>query len=308
MIELKGGYKINMKKIMVVSLILGLMLMTMSFAVAGKDSQNQNKEFALLKRAVEVAPGVFYLGKAFDKGRIVEGYAFLIKDKKEFAKTVCGDGKCHPVFEDAVICPADCGGEVPDPEPDPTEPDTSSCYTFLASGAKWKSVEPYLVDTANTRNLNDGFIRSNLATDIGKWENAVNGFDILGEEGTDAVDRNNIGNLNGANEVMFADIDSQGAIGVTIIWGIFGGKPSNRVLVEWDMVFDDVDFDWSATGEAGKMDFENIATHELGHAVGMGDLYTSECSEQTMYGYAGYGETKKRTLESGDIAGINKLY
>ncbi len=56
------------------------------------------------------------------------------------------------------------------------------------------------------------------------------------------------------------------------------------------------------------MDFENIATHELGHSVGMGDLYTAECNQQTMYGYASNGETNKRTLESGDINGIRALY
>ncbi|MBA7689098.1 hypothetical protein ES703_97593 [subsurface metagenome] len=82
------------------------------------------------------------------------------------------------------------------------------------------------------------------------------------------------------------------------------------------MIFDDVDFDWSedctvqdciSIGNE-KMDFGNIATHELGHAVGLDDLYTSKCSEMTMYGYASYGETKKRTLEAGDITGVQKLY
>jgi hypothetical protein len=56
------------------------------------------------------------------------------------------------------------------------------------------------------------------------------------------------------------------------------------------------------------MDFDNIATHELGHSCGLGDLYTSDCSQQTMYGYASNGETNKRTLECGDIAGISELY
>jgi len=37
-------------------------------------------------------------------------------------------------------------------------------------------------------------------------------------------------------------------------------------------------------------------------------LYNDLCSEQTMYGYAGYGETKKRDLNDGDIAGIKNLY
>ena len=209
----------------------------------------------------------------------------------------CGDGECNG-DETPETCPNDC--------PTDPEPDTSSCYTFLASGAKWKTVEDYIVDPTNTRGLDEGFVGSNLAMDINKWEAAAN-FNILGNEIAGTVDILNIGNLNSKNEVLFADIDSPGAIGVTIIWGIFGGPPRRRELVEWDMVFDDVDFDWGI-GEAGKMDFENIATHELGHSVGLGDLYTDECIDQTMYGYASYGETKKRTLEAGDIAGINALY
>ncbi|MCK4367642.1 MAG: matrixin family metalloprotease [Thermoplasmata archaeon] len=56
------------------------------------------------------------------------------------------------------------------------------------------------------------------------------------------------------------------------------------------------------------MDFENVATHELGHRVGLADLYNAKSSEQTMYGYADYGETKKRTLEAGDIVGVQALY
>ena len=33
--------------------------------------------------AAEVSPGVFYLGKAFDKGRVVEGYAIIKYKEKE---------------------------------------------------------------------------------------------------------------------------------------------------------------------------------------------------------------------------------
>ena len=31
-------------------------------------------------------------------------------------------------------------------------------------------------------------------------------------------------------------------------------------------------------------------------------------TEETMYAYADFGETKKRTLEAGDITGVQKLY
>ncbi len=65
---------------------------------------------------------------------------------------------------------------------------------------------------------------------------------------------------------------------------------------------------WSTSGEAGKLDVQNIATHELGHWLLLGDLYGAGDTEKTMYGSTAYGETKKRTLESDDIAGVRHLY
>src|SRR3989344_1181982 len=190
----------------------------------------------------------------------------------------------------------------------------NQCYGFLASGAKWKWVEPWVVNPSNLRGLDGGFVFSNLSADVSNWEDATDGTlgnggaNVLGDGSVTAdtllADTVSPDNL---NEVYFADVSSQGAIAVTIVWGGFGGPPSGRKLVEWDQVYDDVDYDWSASGEAGKMDFENIATHELGHSVGLADLYNA-CTEETMYGYADYGETKKQSLNAGDLAGMNALY
>ncbi len=81
---------------------------------------------------------------------------------------------------------------------------------------------------------------------------------------------------------------------------VYYSTPFNSTCIKNTTSYD-VDFDWSLNGEAGKMDFENIATHELGHSVGLDDLFTEACSEDTMYGFAATGETKKSTLEGGDI-------
>ena len=78
-------------------------------------------------------------------------------------------------------------------------------------------------------------------------------------------------------------------------------------LVEFDIVFED-DYVWSSTGEVGKYDVQNIATHEFGHTLSLGDLYGSGDTEKTMYGYASPGETKKRTLHKDDIDGICYIY
>jgi hypothetical protein len=58
----------------------------------------------------------------------------------------------------------------------------------------------------------------------------------------------------------------------------------------------------------GVYDAQNILTHELGHTVGLDDEYTSEFVNNTMYGYGSTGETKKNTLTSGDIFGLDSVY
>ena len=302
-----------MKKIILSSLILVVMLATTGIVIAKKSNveqkpaavqsaEKQNQKFSLPENAKKVAPGIFYLGKSKDKGKIVEGYAFMIKNKKSFAKPVteCGNGICEP-GENVKKCPEDCD--------DGGEPDTSSCYKFLAKGAKWKIVEPYVVNPANGDELGRGFLTGNLADNIIKWENEA-GVDILGKGSStgDVLEADFVA-PDHKNEVYFMDLGETNTIAFAVVWGIFGGPPFARELVEWDMVFNDA-FTWSkdATGSTAEMDFENIATHELGHAVGLADLYNDACSDQTMYGYSWEGDTQKRDLASGDIAGIQKLY
>ena len=264
----------RMNNKIILSLLAVLIFLAVSAFVLAKPT---TPSFGIPEHAVEIAPGLFSLGTAVADGKVVEGLMF-VHYKRENAKS-----------------PHASGGK-----------GGTTCYTFLAKGAKWKTIEPYLVDPSNAADLNEGFVRSNLALDIDEWETAA-GVGILGDEFLGSVDRANIGNLNGQNEVIFADVSSPGAIAVTIVWGIFYGPPSQKELVEWDQIYDDVDFGWSSTGAGGAMDFENIAQHELGHSVGLGHPPDS-CTEETMYAYADYGETKKRTLNAGDITGINELY
>lgn len=237
--------------------------------------------------AVEVAPHVFSLGEAVDvDGRVVQGYAFV--HRQEEAKPE-GAGK---------------GGR-----------GANKCYSFLARGANWKTVEPWLLNPANDEALTEEYLLPNLVGNISKWEDAsdgvvdsVTGADILGEgTATASILTADTLSPDGQNEVYFADVSSSGAVAITIVWGVFSGPTYQRRLVEWDQVYDDVDYNWGSTGEAGKMDFENIATHELGHSVGLGHPDDS-CTEETMYRFAGFGETKKRTLEAGDIKGVSELY
>ena len=262
---------------------------------------NGHATVSIPAHAVEVAPGVFSLGNAMHEGRMVQGYAYVhYKEAKGKPSGCNNDGVCQGW--EAASC-GDCSGGGEEPPPSDV-----ACYGFLSKRTMWKTVEPYVVNPANTAGLNESFVFENFAMDVAKWESAAM-TDILGEGSLTAAPlvADDV-SPDGLNEVYFGSIDDSGAIAITIVWGTFNAPPPRRELVEWDQVYDQVDFGWSDSGAPGLMDFESIATHELGHSVGLADLDTEECAEQTMYGYASYGETKKRTLEAGDIAGVQELY
>jgi len=276
-------------RITAITIMLSVIVLAASLAIAQPNRASltnpAGKTVLIPENAVEVAPGIFSLGTAVANGEKVEGYAIV--HYKEGFGSKSSNARAGP----------------------------TACYSFLAKGAKWKTVEDYIVDPANTEGLDETFVRSNVAGDLSKWEDAADGTvdgivtkNIIGNEVSGIVDGADTSSPDDKNELYFGEISGTDTIGVTIVWGIFSGPTFQRKLVEWDMILDQTDFNWSGSGEAGKMDLENILTHELGHVVGMGDLYTSGCSGQTMYGYASTGETNKRTLESGDITGVNKLY
>ncbi|MCC6157520.1 MAG: matrixin family metalloprotease [Deltaproteobacteria bacterium] len=105
------------------------------------------------------------------------------------------------------------------------------------------------------------------------------------------------------NEVMWSNDVEGNAIAYTAIWG------SGNEVVECDLAFLN-SYDWSSSGNPGgwQMDTQNIATHELGHFLVLLDLYSGSDAQKTMYGYAGPGETYKRSLEPDDENGIIHIY
>lgn len=104
---------------------------------------------------------------------------------------------------------------------------------------------------------------------------------------------------NGYNDLSWGS--TGGSIATTYIWYM------GSTIVECDMEFED-GYNWGTTGAWNLMDVQNIATHEFGHFLLLLDLYGSADSEKTMYGYGSYGETKKRTLDPDDIAGVSFIY
>lgn len=260
-----------------------------SYAVPNSDNASDKAKFKIPTHAVKVAEGVYSLGKAKDvDGKAVEGFMFI-----DYKKGFGHNPKAPPNHG---------GGGNGD--------DKAKCFAYLKKDAKWKTVEDWKVNPTNGKGLSNTFVNNTLTVSIQKWEDASS-TNILGKgEITEVIlVADTVRPIDNVNEVYFADIDSPGAIAVTIVWGIFNGPPSQREIVSWDQVYDNVDFDWSGinVGVEDKMDFENIATHELGHSVGM-DHPPDSCTEETMFAFAETEETKKRDLNAGDETGIDGLY
>lgn len=173
------------------------------------------------------------------------------------------------------------------------------CYKLL--NAKWNSQIDYSINPTNTQGLSESFVSNAIYSGAEQWD-ANTRTDLFG--GYTINYSSFYGNQNYVNEISFGNQIDPAIIAVTTLWI----DPSTKSIVEFDMEFD-TDYTWGdATKTSSVMDVQNIATHELGHAVGLGDLYTSACSSETMYGYSGYGETIKRTLNKGDIDGLRKIY
>lgn len=188
------------------------------------------------------------------------------------------------------------------------------CFALWAKDAEWRTTEPYVVDASGSGFRQKKAVVASIETSLAAWDEEV-AFDIFGERDKKAqVDGADDVAPDGKNEILFGEIADPGIIAVTIVWGKFGGSRNYRELVEWDLVFNSNE-SWGNAGDTNEtglgdisvMDLQNIAVHEIGHAVGL-DHPSEECTEETMYPFAERGETKKRTLHAGDIEGIKALY
>ncbi len=184
-------------------------------------------------------------------------------------------------------------------------PKQSSCYKFLSPRkVRWTSLlVSYVINPINPQGLDGGFITSAFFNSAETWDEAVINKELINNTYiTDTTVAYGVQDYK--NAITFGNYPTKGVIAVTTVWY----NPALRSIAEFDIMFD-TDFVWGdATVDSSKMDLQNIATHELGHGVGLSDVYETNCSAVTMYGYSTEGETDKRTLETPDITGLRTLY
>lgn len=179
---------------------------------------------------------------------------------------------------------------IPPTDDSMTNPD----YKLL--GFHWYTTANYWINPSNKYGFLASAVVTAIETSANTWD-AQTSVVVFSYKGITSL---KAGRYDGYNVVSWGPY-SAGAIAVTYIWY------SGSHILETDTRMNQL-YKWSLSGEVGKMDVQNIMTHEFGHWAGLDDLYSDVDYWLTMYGYANYGETYKQTLGKGDIRGLKAVY
>jgi len=190
---------------------------------------------------------------------------------------------------------------------------------YLLLGYKWPTANPMLTVYVKDASAGTTDLISSVTSATIEWDSHTGGNLFSTIVNNPNIEVETSGTPDRDNEIIFGgriNGDSN-IIAVTITWYTIRAK----AIVEFDMVLNNIDYTWgnadidqTSTGGA-VMDLQNIVTHEIGHGLGLADLYPTSRNynpetwpHQTMYGYSYNGDIEKRDLADGDIAGIQKLY
>lgn len=181
------------------------------------------------------------------------------------------------------------------------KPAKNQKYELL--GFKWDAPNvTYRINPAGS-GMNSAVVTSNISAAAETWDDAT-ARDLFNDKYV--VDTSaSFGKMDTSNSIVFGSIGDDKVIAITAIW--FNKK--TKQILEFDIEFNTY-FSWGevTSPDDHLMDLRNIATHELGHAAGLGDIYNPAYSYVTMYGYSHPGDTEKTTLAAPDIKGLQKIY
>jgi hypothetical protein len=177
---------------------------------------------------------------------------------------------------------------------------SSTTRAFAVQGAIWPAASmpvPYYINPANM-DLPTAAIEPAIRTGADAWhvQSGTPFAFVFAGFSTQTVNTND-----GVNVVMFRNASSGSALATTYSW--FSGSR----MIDADIVFWDAGFQF-VTGTSGCSNaffIEDIATHEFGHALGLGH---SAVASATMYPSISTCSQQSRTLDADDIAGVLSLY
>jgi hypothetical protein len=204
-----------------------------------------------------------------------------------------------------------------------------SYSSYLLTGYRWNTLDPKIqlyLNPMDTPGLTSISSRDAISSAANTWDSVVAG-NIFADTTTVIVDENKV-----VDEPFTSTPKKDGynvhgwkRFGNSFIaldrWWTDGTRKDGYYnIIESDTWYN-LDYEWTtslATAQTtGKMDLQSVALHELGHCIGMGDIYSTTYGgvlppsdertkdfEQVMNLYNG----PQRTLGNGDITGAQLLY
>ncbi|MBW2262088.1 MAG: matrixin family metalloprotease [Deltaproteobacteria bacterium] len=97
------------------------------------------------------------------------------------------------------------------------------------------------------------------------------------------------------------DVDLGDALAATSVYY----NPDTGEILDADVEFNGVDFEWTTEGLPGRRDVWNTMAHEAGHVLGLDHV---DIEEATMYVFSVPGDTQKRDLDPDDVDGVCTIY
>lgn len=175
---------------------------------------------------------------------------------------------------------------------------SSGAHAYSLLGYSWaQSPVPYYINPANM-DLPTAAIEPAIRAGADAWKLQSGASFSFAFAGYSSQTTNT---NDGINLIMFRNVSMGSAIATTYTW--FSGAR----LIDADMVFWDAGFQFF-TGTSGCSNgfyIEDVATHEFGHALGLGH---STVTSATMYPSISYCSQQSRSLDADDIAAVLALY
>lgn len=188
------------------------------------------------------------------------------------------------------------------------------CYLVNLFNARMSAALPWTVDPVNPFSFNPDWLYYQSKKTMDAWQSLTSTRlwgNLIQGASMSHINASKPANYNG---VRFAQVtDSQGRsnniLAITISWYrvISGGYE----IFHWNQLYNTgIPNGWGdSTVDSNKFDLPSTLTHELGHSIGLRDIYDENvCEDVTMF-YAGNpNDIRKRTLATGDANGIRQLY